>query len=1365
MNWASQISLAFHLLNNAALLAAGTVGYCEIRHRIGARLPSGFRDVLYGAVFGVLGILVSFAPGINAIGYPITLRIVVVIVATLYCGVGAGAMATLMQVGHIAFLQLPDPIPGLLFITVLGFALAAAYRTLFPPRDGSIRLGELGVVAIGILAAVLGTIAWLRGVSTFAAGFSVAGPAWTVMSVLSMVSLGAVIRHIDRSHALAVALSESERRFRGFYNETPVMLTAVGADGRIVAVSDRWLQFMGYTREEVIGRSRRDFLAPLSATQIHEDVLPVLRRGDPIPDVDLQLTRKDGTLVDVGVTFALRKDPVTGAEQVLSFAVDQSARKRAERALEQRESDLRAIVDHAPVAIFLKSRDGRYGLVNRRFEQWTGLSASEIVGRTDAEILPAEMAQGIRASDCQVLEQGRVHQTERQPSRPEVEDQEILVTKFPIRDADEQIIGIAGFAVDITERKRAETALRERDRDLRAIMDHAPFAIFLKDRDRRYRLVNRRYTEWFGQRTDDIRGRTTEEIHPEPVWGETSRADAEVLQEGRIAVMERAPLSEKTTIGYLQITQFPILDDQGAIVGIAGFCADITERNRAETALRESRELLIESQRLGKIGHLLSDRLNNRVYWSDSLFELRGILKREFFTLEETLTTPFIHPDDKPRFEAVRDSGIADRRDFEIDIRVQRPNGTYAWEHVIGHPRYAPDGTLTSVLYVLQDITERKLAEEALEQKEADLRAIMDNAPFAILLKDGDGFYRFINRTYTDWFGDRPEDLIGRRAADVYPAEQARVWAAIDQEVMRTGQVSQDERRVLSAKLGIEYTLTTKFPIRDKDGVTIGFAGIVTDITGRKRAEEALRQSEGRFRALIERSNDMVDVVTGDGRVTYRSPANTEVLGYGDDEVIGGSIASRVHPDDAEEIMSALKSLANGSKVRASGRSRLRHKSGTWRTVAWSARDARDMPGIDGIIVNSRDVTEAQQLEEQLQQSQKMDAIGQLAGGVAHDFNNILGAILGFGGFLLQDLSRDTPEHGFAERIVTAAERGKELVQQILAFSRRTTVDRKPADLGSLVREARELLRASVPSSTRLEMQVSETPLVAEVNAAQVTQILVNLCLNANDALEGEAGIIKVSLSCAEPASPTVASGESPGAQAQDFGRMVIGTLRPGNFYARIAVADTGVGMGPDVLKHIFDPFFTTKRRGRGTGLGLSVVHGIVMAYEGALVVTSKPGAGSVFEVYIPLCDARPAISPRATPVSALRGRERVLVVDDEPMMTDVLTTGLDRLGYESVAVNDVREVIQLFVEDPMSWDVVISDQVMPEMKGRTLCKALKKIRPSLRFILCTGFSEGLTEEEALSAGADAFFLKPVRPEEIAAAIRKLFDQNTAEPK
>ncbi|HMK68373.1 MAG TPA: PAS domain S-box protein, partial [Stellaceae bacterium] len=545
----------------------------------------------------------------------------------------------------------------------------------------------------------------------------------------------------------------------------------------------------------------------------------------------------------------------------------------------------------------------------------------------------------------------------------------------------------------------------------------------------------------------------------------------------------------------------------------------------------------------------------------------------------------------------------------------------------------------------------------------------------------------------------------------------------------------------------------------DRDGNCLSSLALVQDVTERKHAEEAIRHNEERFRALIEHSNDIVTVTDRHGTITYRSPSSSEVMGYHDTEMVGQSIFDRVHPADIGTLKESFASLVGNPSVRADGRSRVRHQDGAWRTLAWSARDASDVPGVGGIIVNSRDVTEALLLEEQLRESQKMEAVGQLAGGIAHDFNNILGAILGFAGFLLQDLPKETPEFGFAERIVAASERGKELVRQILAFSRRSAVERKPTDLAHLLQEARELLRASLPSSAGLEVSLPKARLVAEVNAAQISQILFNLCLNANDALQGEPGRIAVELQRIEAARADRALfGKSTADGAADAGRIVFGSLKLGRAYARIGVTDTGAGMAPDVLKRIFDPFFTTKGRGRGTGLGLSVVHGIVMGYEGAILVTSRPGAGSTFHVYLPLADTLPDSAGPERNAQTLEGRERVLVVDDEVVMTDVITMALDRLGYETAAVNDPQEALEIFGEDPAAWDVVVSDQVMPGMKGLTLVQRLKAIRPSLRCILCTGFSDGATEEGAKAAGVDSFLAKPTAPEEIAAAIRKLFD-------
>jgi PAS domain S-box-containing protein len=1102
MTLPQQFQIGFLLLQNAALLAIGVIGYCQARQWVTKRLPPWAERLIYGLVLGVLGVGSMLTPIEAGSGVRLDLRNAVVVIATLFGGIEAGAVSLALIVLSRIALGGAGVVAGILSI-VIAFALSAGDVVLLRRRGAVVDRRNLAWLGLAATVGGLSVIGLFPRPAVVEFVLLDVAPVWLVFLPLTIVFLGSIVLQFERSHALAQALKESERRFRGLYNETPLMLTATDQDGNVIAVSDAWLQTMGYCREEVVGQPRWAFIAPESIAHLRDEVIPNLEKSNGTYGADLQLLRKDRTLLDVRVSSVRRHDPATGAFETLSVSIDQTARKEAERALEMKESEFSAIVDNAP------------------------------------------------------------------------------------------------------------------------------FAIFLKDNERRYRMINRCYTDWFGDRLDDLYGRTTEEVYSPAIAEPGLATDREVLELGRVASLDRPVEEAKAGLEYVQVTKFPVRDNHGEIVGMAGFIADISDRKRAELALRESQELLLKSQRLGKLGYVLVDWTSYRSYWSESLVELLGLPQREFFPIEEAIE--FIDPRDRAAFLEARNAGVTEGRDFEIDVRLVRPDGAIAWEHVVGHPRIDDNGTLTSVLLVVLDITESK------------------------------------------------------------------------------------------------------------------------------RAAAALHQSEERFRALIEYSNDMVAIVRPDGIVTYRSPSSTEQLGFAAEEVVGRSMFDRVHPDDRDIVTEAFRAVAARLGHRVTARCRVRHKDGSWHHIAWSARNATDVPGVDGIIVNSRDVTEEQLLEEQLLQAQKMEAVGQLAGGIAHDFNNIVGAILGFAGFLLQDLPKETPEHGFARHIATAGERAKDLVQQILAFSRRSTVERKPIDLAHVLLETKHLIRASLPSSTELALTATEEGLVAEVNAGQISQILLNLCLNANDALQSEPGTVSIELSRLRKGDRVATAIDANAAEAEM--RLVTGELYPSRDYARLTVVDTGVGMSAEVLKRIFDPFFTTKERGRGTGLGLSVVHGIVMAYGGACVVTSRPGTGSVFAIYLPLTaiEAATAASEAAMPV--LRGRERVLVVDDETEMTDMLTIGLDRLGYEVVALNDSEEALAVFTEDPKAWDVVISDQVMPRMKGLTLFHRLKSVRASLRFILCTGFSDGATEKTALAAGVDAFLLKPVSPEQLAASIRRLLDE------
>ncbi|HUA53960.1 MAG TPA: PAS domain-containing protein [Candidatus Sulfotelmatobacter sp.] len=801
----------------------------------------------------------------------------------------------------------------------------------------------------------------------------------------------------------------------------------------------------------------------------------------------------------------------------------------------------------------------------------------------------------------------------------------------------------------------------------------------------------------------------------------------------------------------------------GTPLRAVGSFGDITDHKTAEAALIESHRHLVDAERLGQVGSLVYDASSDRVYWSDSLFELRHAPKREFFTRDEAMR--FVHPDDVELYETARASAIAERRDFEVDTRAIRSDGTMAWEHTIGHPRFDDDGNFTGLLLVIRDNTNIREAEQALRQSEERYALAVDGMREGLFDRDF--------KSGTIWFSSRVHELLGvpdrslncareAFASLIHPDDRGPYEAAVLRCQAEHRPHNGATVRIRRADGAWRWIVIRGSALYDDAGMLSRAVGSIGDITEQKLAEQALQESEARFRSLIEHSSDIYYILNPTGHILYRSPTATTTFGYTDADTRGRSILERVHDDDVGAVAAALR--PDGAATPTHGTARVRHRDGSWRHVSWTCSHATDVPGIGGIVLNVRDVTASVTMEAQLRQAQKMEAVGRLAGGIAHDFNNILGAILGFSSLLLEDLPVASAERKFAERIAKASDRGKQLVQQILAFSRQSNVEREPTDLRRVVTDVRELLTSSMPPSTRLDISTRNDPLVAEANAGEITQILLNLCINANDALAGRPGRISIELSDVRPGDPDHAAfhGDRADRGADGAARVTWGRLDPDLPYARICVADSGPGIDPELLTRVFEPFFTTKAPGRGTGLGLSVVHGTVLSYDGAGLAVSRPGGGTTFTIYLPLIDAEPrrASSPQRLP----NGSGDVLLVDDDRSLADALTIALQRRGYEVVTANDPSEAISIFAQRPHRWAVVVSDQTMPGMTGLTLHSRLKTIRPDLRFILCTGFSDGSVERAAHGANIDAVFIKPVPLEQLIACVQETVAAASARP-
>ena len=382
------------------------------------------------------------------------------------------------------------------------------------------------------------------------------------------------------------------------------------------------------------------------------------------------------------------------------------------------------------------------------------------------------------------------------------------------------------------------------------------------------------------------------------------------------------------------------------------------------------------------------------------------------------------------------------------------------------------------------------------------------------------------------------------------------------------------------------------------------------------------------------------------------------------------------------------------------------------------------------------EMAERKEVEEQLRQAQKMEAIGTLAGGIAHDFNNILAGIIGFGEMALEDTPPETRTHRHLELILKSGIRGRDLVKQILAFSRKTEYERSPLSLSPLVAETIKLLKASLPATIRIKTNMRVKTDTVLANPTEIQQVVMNLCTNAAQSMRERGGEMSIAVTDANSVAPELGL--------------------PQGRYVQLTVKDRGEGIDPGVRDRIFEPFFTTKKVGQGTGMGLSVVYGIVKGLRGAITVESKVGEGAVFRVFLP--KLKGDTGPEPTVEQAPGGKERILFIDDEEVLAQWGKAVLERLGYKATAMTESTKALKSFSRDPSRFDLVFTDQAMPDMTGLALAGKLLALRPDLPIILCTGHSEAVSPEIAKAAGIKGFLMKPLIKKEIAEAVRRVLD-------
>jgi PAS domain S-box-containing protein len=709
--------------------------------------------------------------------------------------------------------------------------------------------------------------------------------------------------------------------------------------------------------------------------------------------------------------------------------------------------------------------------------------------------------------------------------------------------------------------------------------------------------------------------------------------------------------------------------------------------------------------------------------------------------LKEKTFLDITHPDDFDRDQKAAEKLFGGEIDcFKAEKRYIKKNNQFIWANISFSIIRDSAGDISHAITTMEDITEHKEAEEELRL----FRRLIDHSNDSIMIVDTKTARILdVNVKTCLNLGYSRDEFLSMTVFDIDPNIDESLFTERSEEIDKLGSViiKGIHKRKDGSTFPVEVNITRVKLNRDY-GVTIA-----RDITDRLKAEQAIRESEKKYRTIFEESKDTMYISTVDGEFVDVNPAGVELLGYDSlEELMSVDIKKTIYinPLDRKELQDTLKKKGFVTDYKLN----LRKKNGQELTVLVTSSVVKDENGkIRGYRGIMRDITKQKELERQLLQAQKMEAIGTLAGGIAHDFNNILGAILGYTELTMAISEENSRENGIIKRnleqIYRAGLRAKDLIQHILTFSRQTDHKLQQVKVDLILKEALKLLRASLPATIDINQEINENCGYILGDPTQIHQVVMNLSTNAYDAMREKGGVLKVQLDFIEVKKNL---------SFEDI------NVSPGK-YLKLVVSDTGIGMDDETVKRIFDPFFTTKEAGAGTGLGLSVVHGIVKDHNGEITVDSLPNKGTIFRIYFP--EFEPIKENKtAEPSELIPGTEKILYVDDEETLVQTGKQILEKLGYKVTGKTQSMEALKTFEQSPEQFDLVITDLTMPRMTGIDFAKKVLEMRPDIPVILATGYSEEITRIQLHQIGIRDLIMKPILIGDLSKAIRRVLDKN-----
>jgi PAS domain S-box-containing protein len=1157
------------------------------------------------------------------------------------------------------------------------------------------------------------------------------------------------------------SLQQTNQVLEAIFQSSPLAIYAFDLDGKVLMWNTASERIFGWSEQEVIGHP-----LPIISQDEQGEFRQLRERvlwGGAFTNVETHRRKKDGSPIDVSISTAPLRDANGNIDGIVALTADITERKRTEEALRESEERYRALVENANDIIYAYDLTGRFISVNRTGERVTGYTREEILRMNIADVVAPEHLEQAQRRIAEMVAGGVLGNYEFEIIAKDGSRVTLEVNSRVSLHGD-VAVGIQGIARDITDRKRAEEALRESEERFRLLVEGIrDYAIFMLDTEGRIASWNEGAERLKGYRPDEAIGQphtlcsTAEDI----TEGTPTRALQVAATEGRYE--DETLLVRKDGSRFranLIITA--LRDAEGHLRGFVDVTRDITERMQAEEALRTSEELFRGLLQLLPVGVYSCDRDGLLKHYNRRAVELWARLPAlndtdERFCGSFKMYWPdgtFIPRDQVPMAEVLR-TGVEIRG---IEAVFERPDHSRITIELYIIPLKDTEGNVTGAINCFQDISERKRRMEALRESERQLAAAQQVAHLGSWELDvatqrvtwSEEMYRVYGLRHEE-FNPSFEGFLER----VHPDDRERV-KKINEKAFRDHQPFSFDHRIVNPD-GTVRTLHGRGElITDETGKPVKLRGIGQDITERKQAEAERDIERQLLKALIDQLPVGVLVSDMEGRYIKANHKICEILGTGCDELIGMTIdevRQLVNPTTPEgtpltdtETPTAL-ALRTQHPIKPI-ESIITTPGGEVRRISSNAvLVVIDGGAPFGSVTVVADVTEQYILQEQLRQSQKMESIGTLAGGVAHDFNNLLTVILGNTQLAFRGIQPGTPLQERLFEIERAGTRATTLTRQLLAFSRRQRLERQSVNLNETINDFMKMLRRVIGEDIEVRIQESVRLDLVFADPAQIEQVVMNLAVNARDAMPGGGNL-------------TI---ETRNVELEEAYQREHPYAKPGR-YVQISVSDTGVGMDTETKERIFEPFFTTKETGKGTGLGLSMVYGIIKQHGGLIEVESELGRGATFHIYLPVDEK--AVKEEAQEVlPPLRGgTETILVAEDEEALRALTRTVLEELGYTVLLAKDGAEAVEVYEANSEKIALLLFDIVMPRMGGREAYERISSPNDPVPVIFMTGYSAEIVQYEFVKqnkfieeAGA-ALMQKPYTVETLGRKVRETLD-------